>query len=431
MSGPAATIARVIRGEGIASAMRRTTERVTEAWHGATLRARGTFARAGNCAILNVSAAGVATRLGGVQTQLATRLREERTLRDVALLYQGVLELSAPFPHAHRISPFAPTRALFSLTFERALGEAMAMTAARTVHLEGTDGVPIGSVLRLAESGARVVISVHDFSLFCARPHLLEQPMERFCFYSHDLERCLRCLSQSWETPRDAQSERRDLARRLLTSAAGVIFPSRVLFDRHRDLFSLPEMKGAVVEPGAPGPEVRLSSSGPRSAIAYAGSVQRHKGAHLMPEIIRRSAAEIDWHIFGGGDEDLLRAMRRLPNVTIHGYYRPGRLPSLLARHRIGLVVLPSIVPESHGLILSEARLAGIAATAFDLGALAERIGQDGGGWLAPLESGAAGLATIVEQWHAGQLTTNVPAAPSTPLAAAQAHVDLYRQWGC
>ena len=53
--------------------------------------------------------------------------------------------------------------------------------------------------------------------------------------------------------------------------------------------------------------------------------------------------------------------MRRLPNVNVHGYYRAGALPSLLARYGIGLIVLPSIVPETFSLVLSEARLAGVA----------------------------------------------------------------------
>jgi len=279
-------------------------------------------------------------------------------------------------------------------------------------------------VLRLIESGVRVIVTSHDFSLFCARPHLIEEPIGQFCFYSEDFERCHRCLRQTWDVPADAQRERRTLAREILTRAAALIFPSQFLLDQHRRLFSLPDLVAEVIAPGVSAPPFKARSL---RAIAFAGSAKRHKGAHLLPDIARR-LPNIDIHIFGGGDEDLLRAMRRVPNITVHGYFRAGTLPSLLARHGIGLVVLPSIWPETHSLVLSEAWLAGAVVAAFDLGAPAERIREHGGGWLAPLESGAAGLAAIIDQWMRGEITASVPQSVPSPIDAATAHVELYRR---
>jgi glycosyltransferase involved in cell wall biosynthesis len=92
--------------------------------------------------------------------------------------------------------------------------------------------------------------------------------------------------------------------------------------------------------------------------------------------------------------------------------------------------VLPSIVPESYGLTISESWQAGAAVVAFDLGAQGERIRELGGGWLAPPGSGAAGIAAIVARWKAGELTTPIPRSPATPLDAARAHVELYREAG-
>jgi glycosyltransferase involved in cell wall biosynthesis len=377
-------VADVIRGEGFASAMRRAAERVSEA-------AGSLLARPGHAAILNVSSQGIAPRTGGVAVQLMARLREERALRGVALLH----------PRGRWID---------------SVREAMSISGAAAVHIEGTSGVPIADVLGL---GVPVVVSVHDFSLFCARPHLIEQPMGRFCGYSMDLDRCARCLGRG----RDEQAERRELARRLLESATGVIFPSQFLLDNHRELFSLPLTNAAVVEPAGPASPRRARAA---AGVAYAGAVKRHKGAHLLPEIASRLKETL--HVFGGGDVDLLRALRRLPNVVIHGYYRAAALPSLLDRHRVGLVVLPSIWPETYSLTLSEAWLGGAAVAAFDLGAPAERIRRDGGGWLAPLESGAAGLIAIVERWLSGERTA-IPRVVASPAAAARAHVELYRKW--
>src|SRR5258707_195604 len=88
------TIASVIRGEGLSSALRRTNERIGDALRGAASRVRGVFAHQSEITILNVAASGTAFRLGGVQAQLAARLRVERGLRNVALLSPGLLEQS-------------------------------------------------------------------------------------------------------------------------------------------------------------------------------------------------------------------------------------------------------------------------------------------------------------------------------------------------
>ncbi len=416
------TVLDVVRGEGVASAMRRASERIGEAARFDALRAASVFAGPAQAAIVNVSAGSVAPRTGGVAVQLRARLRAERDLRTVALLHPGGLELSAPFPHLRRIAQRG---------FEAGVREALAVTGAKAIHLEGTSGVPLDAVLRLRDDGIAVVITVHDFSLFCARPHLLEEPAQRFCDYSRDLDRCHRCLQQTWpDVSAQAQQERRESARRILEAATGVIFPSHFLLDRHRELFSLPELQGEVVEPAVTADAPRTAGNTARRGIAYAGSVKRHKGGHLLPELGRPLAKRgVTLHVFGGGDTDLLHALHVEPNVVVHGYYRAGSLPSLLARHDIGLLVLPSIVPEAYGLTLSEAWLAGASVAAFDLGATAERIRRDGGGWLAPLDSGADGLVEIIERWLSGETASGAARAGSSAADVARVHIGLYQKW--
>jgi glycosyltransferase involved in cell wall biosynthesis len=401
-------IADVVRGEGFASALRRTRERIGETVAHNALRAASLFASTPKASIVNVSATPVVPRNGGVQIQLITRLRAERKLREVALLHPGELLTSN---QARRID---------ARDFEAAVREALSITGANAIHIEGMSGVPLDAVLRLIDGGVRVVITAHDFALFCEQPHLIEQSTNRFCFYSRDVERCRRCYGD--------QSERRELARTLLTSAAGVIFPSRFLLEKHRELFALPDLAAEVIEPPVPIANVRVD--GPRREIACVGSVKVHKGGLLLPDIARALAArDARLHVFGGGDRELLQPLRRLSNVVIHGYYASGTLPSRLARHGIGLVVLASIWPETYSLTLSESWLAGASAAAFDLGAIAERIQRDGGGWLAPLESGADGLIAIIERWMSGATSEPPSRALPSPDGAAHGHMDLYRKW--
>jgi len=203
------------------------------------------------------------------------------------------------------------------------------------------------------------------------------------------------------------------LPKEFLTRARAIVFPSAFL----RDAYGV---GGQVIEPGIV--ESKVSVAG--TDIAFVGSVKPHKGGALIPEITR--AANAEYHIFGGGDFDLLRAIR---GATIHGYYRAATLPRLLARHRIGLAILPSIVPESFSLTLSECWSAGVPVIAFDHGAIAERIRAHGGGFLVPLESGAVGIAEAVRAWQRGA-RVSVPKHVPTAREAAAAHIALYRELG-
>jgi glycosyltransferase involved in cell wall biosynthesis len=368
----ASTTARVARGEGLGSVARRGSERIEEAIDLQARITRGLFTRIGRAPLLNVLATPPSSRLGGLQIQLKARLREERALREVAFLHRGVLEVAS----------CAWRSSAYGAPLDRAIANALARTGARAIVIEGTAGVPIDSLLKFDN----VILAVHDLSL-------MGEPS----------------------------------AQQLLRHARAVIFPSAFLRDRHRAHFDLPHLAAHVIEPGTDG--APIDRAGGVRHIAYAGSVKRHKGGHLLPEIIAAFPRQ-QWHIFGGGDEDLLRTLRHLPDVVVHGYYRAGALPALLARHDIGLALLPSIVPESYSLTLSECWLAGVPAVAFNHGAHAERIARDGGGWLAPLDEGSAGIVTLVRRWLAGELTTVVPTTTASPRDAALAHVALYRSLG-
>jgi glycosyltransferase involved in cell wall biosynthesis len=409
----------VLRGEGLASAGTRAGERGAEALQRAAMRARAVWSLPVATTVLNVSAHDVTQRSGGVQVQLLARLREETKQRRVTLLRPGALDAWDPSGSTRSMPRYEATREFHSRAFEDAVRAAMRVTGASTVHLEGTSGVPVGSVLRLIAQGVKVITSVHDFSLFCARPHLLEQPQETFCFYSEDFDRCLKCLRQTWPAEPDEQPERRRLGRELLQASHALIFPSQFLLDRHRALFALPDLEALVIEPSTSAAGETAGVRG--NAIAFAGNVKRHKGAHLLPQLIE--AVRAPWHVFGGGDPELLRRIRR-SGATVHGYYRSATLPALLRRHGVGLVLLPSIVPESFSLVLSDAWRSGASAVAFDLGAPAERIRAHGGGWLAALESGAEGLVREILEWQRGG-AVSVP-MPGTAADAAHAHLELY-----
>jgi hypothetical protein len=362
MSG---TVIRVIRAEGMRSAWHRIRERAAESSRLQAMRMRGWLAQDARAPLLNVIGMAPAARLGGLPIQLRARLQQEQALRTVALHYPGMLEVGA---RAWRAGDTA---------------EAVARTQARAIHLEGTFGIALDTVLKLPVD---IILSLHDLALF---------------------------------------DEPEAIRRALMQRARAIIFPSGYLRERYG-------VDGPIIAPGSPALGAGREP-GMRQRLAYIGSLKRHKGAHLLPDIINATKIadpQVEWHIFGGGDAELLQPLRQLRQVHLHGYYAATELPRLLARHRIGIAVLPSIEPESFGLTLSECWSAGVPAITFAHGAHAERIARDGGGWLVPLASGAAGIAEKIAAWLRGGMDAVAPENISTAEDAAHAYLALYRELG-
>ena len=410
MSGPLrglATAARVLRAEGLLGARDRVLDRLADARRD---RLYGPLPEASVASfpspVLNILATLPSPRLGGVPTQLLARLRFEEKERSVALLYprgrgyrlevtrgdrRGRLDLSG--------SGLDPT-ALTDAEFEAAVVHAAEKVGARVLHPEGVAGLPLESLLRLRAQGLKLVLSLHDFALFCLRPHLLERPMDRFCDYCREPDRCRRCLAVDWRLPDGFQARRRAVAAELLASAEAIVYPSDFLRDRHAELFpGLDPSRQHVIAPAIdlptlpPPPPPR-----PIRHIAYVGAVHAHKGALVFEEVVKDLASTpgLRFTVFGGGDPVLLARLRRLPRVEVRGYYRAGSLPGLLRQEGVDLALLLSIWPESYGITLDECRAAGVPVVAFDHGAMGERVRREGGGSLVGVEDGALGVVQTV-----------------------------------
>ena len=443
------TAGRVLRAEGLPALRDRLSDRWRERHRRLSFVAAGSPLPA--APVLNLLSTAPTPRLGGLQAQLLLRLESEAERRPLALLYPeagawrlevaaGDRRLALTLDGGEAPSPVA----LADAAFERAVSRAAREVGARALHVEGLAALPLASLLALHRQGLALVLSVHDFSLFCPRPHLLESPELRFCNYSRDGGRCARCLAVDWPLlPQGFQPQRRALAQELLHAAAAVVYPSDFLRRRHLELFpGIPPGRQRVVEPpGPPTAEAWAGRGMPVRHVAYIGKVLPHKGALVFEEVVRRMAPgfpELRWSAYGGGDPELLLRLRRLPGVRVRGYYRSGSLVEHLRRDRVDLALLLSIVPESYSLALSECLAAGVPVAAFDHGAIADRLRRHGGLLVEP-EAGAAGIAAAVAARINGlripgesQVRDSVlPSAGGGGAGgAAQAFADLYRELG-
>ena len=423
---------RVVRAEGMRAAVDRARDRLDERRERrrAMVVASGTVGRAPVVTVLGMP---LSPRLGGVPTLIRNRLAVESSHRPCATLFPDGAGWRLERRHRGEVRALDAGGA----GLREAAAAAVREVGAAALHVEGLAGLPLEELSQLAAQGTRLVVSMHDFSSFCRRPHLVERPGERFCEYCRDLDRCHACLRQDFAVDPGFQARYRERAAGLLQSAEAVVFLSRFLRDIHVDLVpGLDPARLHVIEPGTP----PLVHERPRATpmvvphVAWVGAVQVHKGAHVFEQVVRQLQAErvpLRWTALGGGDAGLLARFRALPGVAVRGYWRAGALPTTLRDLGVDLALLPSIWPETYGLTLDECWRAGVPVVAFDHGAMAERVRRLGGGFLVPPAEGAEGIARGVRQALSGPLPdVPAPGLLPDPAQAAAAHLELYRALG-
>ena len=396
---------RVLRAEGAAAVRDRTRDRWAEAARRRSYAPMPPDWRPEEpIPVLLVISTPLEPWLGGVPTQLRTRLEAESRARSVALLYplNGVWRLEVR-SGAERWFLKLPA------AFEEAVRRAAERVGARAVHAEGLAGLPPASLLRLAREGMTILLSLHDFAAFSPRPH-------------------------QWPVDGGVEEDRQALSAGLLAAAAAVIFPSDFLRRAHAELLpGISPDRWRILEPPIPSTvALPRRPPGPLRHVAFVGSVQPHKGSEVFAQVVRLAGAGLRWSAYGGGDADQLTTLRRL-GVRVRGYYRSGTLPALLQHDGVDLALLLSIVPESHNLVLSACVVAGAPVVAFALGALEERVPRLEAGRLVSLEQGAGGIIAILGEMRRDGL----PAVPqeaarllADPASAAAGHLALYRELG-
>ena len=374
--------------------------------------------------------------LGGLQASLRSWMNDARRHRDVALLFRdgkGRYRLEIESGGEGRCYELSTPRterdvALRDRGFEVVVEWALAATGAELLHVVGLHGVPLGSLEAVRAGGSRLLISLHDFSPFCFRPHLLEHPGLTFCGYCRIPERCGDCLAEGHEATWNDLKLHREAAGALLARADGVTFPSEFLRREMLDLF--PEIGGVrswIVPPTSKVPHPvpqRTGAPGQLRRVAFVGSAKVHKGILVFEQLLRAvEGTELEgirWSVLGGGDSSVLGRLRKISRVRVRGYFRAGSLPRLLVRRRVDLALLLSIVPESYGLTFGECAAAGVPVLAFDHGGLGERISREGGGLTVTLGRGAEGLVETLRELRRGSI--------AVPPARSDVAADGFRQ---
>ena len=334
----------------------------------------------------------------GSQVAMADRLSVEKGKRTVALVY--------PRDGAWWLEVWSAANAGYSFLGSKSnllevIAQAARLVRTKVVHIESNGGLPLNLVHALETGGLRTMLSIHDFVFFCRRSHLVEQPYGEFCDYSTDALRCKVCLRDIDPEGRISQTDYRRKAGLSMHDASLLVFPSAFLQRQHEVFF--PERQSgqreAVVAPATARRAAVAANGDGRPHIAFVGGVFPHRGAALIQPImdrVRESEPKAVGFVYGDGEGELFKEVRKAKKVKIQGYYRQGTLPELLTKDKIAVAILPSIAPEAYSLVVDECLSAGVPVVAFEHGAVGERLSYWEVGELVPVALGVEGLAGAV-----------------------------------
>lgn len=238
---------------------------------------------------------------------------------------------------------------------------------ADVVHLHSLQTFGGGLVSAAARSGARVVVTMHDFWWACARQFLVAPDLVP-CSLVVQCGDCPCAVDHEWLIRRN-----RRLANEL-AQADLVLAPSRSA----ADVIAANGVDGRrlqVDENGLPAlPRVVRDQPRPDGLrLMFAGGSDPMKGLPVLAEALPEVPPG-DWSIdLYGVDKTRIAGLG--PHVQGHRPFDPADLAAVLAAHDI--LVLPSIMRESHSILTREALGAGLAVVCTDtLGP--EEVVEDG-----------------------------------------------------
>jgi hypothetical protein len=123
------------------------------------------------------------------------------------------------------------------------------------------------------------------------------------------------------------------------------------------------------------------------------GAIGPHKGARVLEEAaLLLEGSDIDIVVIGYLDAQVTPGWRNA-RLFVHGTYDDEDVDALVEAYGAEIAVFPNQVPESFSYALSDLWAAQVPAVVPPEGALGERVGRHGGGWLLPQGFGARDLA--------------------------------------
>lgn len=256
------------------------------------------------------------------------------------------------------------------------------------VHIHHLLGHSLNVPQIAKESGLPVVLSVHDYYLFCPN-HNLVDPSHQFCGFCRDERQCDPCLDEILGLPRGTATQWRTyVMENVLPCVDRFVFPSKDACRSFCHSFPIDIERAQVIPHGMArqSPPFRRDPRKEALQLAFMDSLTVAKGSRWVEQIVRSSySSNVEIHFLGPDPSQKYYFPDAHPTwrgkIHFHGPYMRDELPIFLATEAIDLALIPSVWPETYSLILDEVWSAGIPVIGSSLGAIGERIRTHGGGY--------------------------------------------------
>lgn len=346
----------------------------------ANMRVRETTGDTGTVATLNHGRGGGSTHYLGLYED-ALRDRGFRVVRFARCSARDALFRAVDFKTSRTFGP------VFHLTEDETAFAAFlkesGVTRLVVNHLIDLPQRALEAIPRLCRTaGIPFDTILHDYYLLCQRINLVDHT-GRYCGIA-DVEYCRVCLRKGAMSVPGAIDPAvwRAATFEFVRQADRVIVPSEDM--RSRLAGPWPELAVTVWRPEddaalAPA-KARIPEPGEALRIAVLGRLNAPKGFHVVHRLaraIRAGRLPLQLIVIGSTLDDF--ALRRA-GVTVTGRYREADLDSLIEKHDPHAGFIPAIWPETWSFTLTALLRHRLHVTAFDIGAVADRLRAVGSG---------------------------------------------------
>ncbi|RXR02740.1 glycosyltransferase family protein [Pseudoxanthomonas composti] len=248
--------------------------------------------------------------------------------------------------------------------------------------------------------GIPAVSSLHDYYVVCSRFNLLDYRGVYCNIPALPAETCDVCLNAAHGLGAGSQAKRRAFFGRMLLAMDALHANTEGVASLFRTMYPLLEGSDKLRIMGVPMPLGDERAMVPQHRpelpdtplrIAIVGNFTKNKGGDQLVHAFNQLRTDnVEFTVIGRLSEpysDIFNVLK-IPNLRVHGAYRPGSLPQILAGFSMSMHF--SIWPETYCISLSEAWSAGLVPIVSDTGALGERVVDGVNGFKLPMgESGA------------------------------------------
>jgi glycosyltransferase involved in cell wall biosynthesis len=249
------------------------------------------------------------------------------------------------------------------------------------IYINHFYSLPLFKIMDMVQfSGIDYIFFIHDFYCACPSYNLINSKGV-YCHSETNLEICQNCMDKtglmSWRVRFNS----------FLLKAKNVLAPSCSTKDIIQKYY--PNISIDVQEHSLPN-TIKYTFN-PQFIeekvlnIAFIGYLHYSKGLNILNELknmIQQENLPINTKVLGSTPMEMDYFISDDGKYMVTGPYKNSEISNLLAKHKIALVVIPSIWPETFSYVTGEAMVSGYPIITFNFGAPAERVKKYDGGWI-------------------------------------------------